>query len=190
MLLFFQASTVQVQLVADILQEFCACSGLKINISKSKAIASRGVRAQVREEVRSIAPIPFVRDLGRYLGFPLSSGRHVRGRFNFLLDNISRKLASWNTNWLNMAGRVCLVKLVISSIPTYVMQVFWLTRCIIQRIDQALRGFIWSKRGGHRGWHLVNWKMVTQDKSLGGLGIRGMGDSNMALLGKAVWHLL
>lgn len=61
---------------------------------------------------------------------------------------------------LNMAGRVCLAKLFNASIPTYSMQVFWLLRSIVQQIDQHLRGFIWSRRGAQRGWHLVNWRIV------------------------------
>lgn len=65
-LLFFQANVSQVQLVADTLQLFFRHSGLKININKSKALASKGVQPLVREEIRSIAPIPFVQDLCKY----------------------------------------------------------------------------------------------------------------------------
>lgn len=136
-------------------QSFCCHSGLKINIAKSKAIASKGVRQEVREEIRSIAPIPFVRDLGRYLGFPLSGGRKSRNTFNYLLDNINIKLASWKTNLLNFAGKVCLTKVVLAAMPTYTMQVFWLPRSIIHSMNQTMRRFIWSKRNGKKGWHLV-----------------------------------
>ncbi|XP_057451810.1 uncharacterized protein LOC130743585 [Lotus japonicus] len=93
-----------------------------VNINKSKAITSLGVRPEVCEEIRAIAPIPFVRDLGTYLGFTLSSGRASRSKFNFLLENIQRKLESWKTNLLNVAGRACLARSVIATIPTYVMQ--------------------------------------------------------------------
>lgn len=88
--LFCQATTSQVQLVAETLKRFCESSGLKINMAKSKAIASKGVHNNVREEIRSIAPIPFVRDLGKYLGFPLARGRISRSKFHYLLDNIDR----------------------------------------------------------------------------------------------------
>lgn len=150
-LLFCQASSEQVQLVASLLQNFCIASGLKINMNKSKAISSKGVPPHIRQEIRNIAPIPFVQDLGKYLGFPLSSGRITRGRFNYLLDNIHRKMATWKTNLLNMAGRVCFVKSVISSIPTYTMQAFWLPWSITHKIDQMVRNFIWFKHTGRRG---------------------------------------
>ncbi|XP_057452893.1 uncharacterized protein LOC130744751 [Lotus japonicus] len=189
-LLFCEATTAQVQLVADTLQTFCDCSGLKINVSKSKAISSKGVRPEVRSEIRSIAPIPFVRDLGKYLGFPLKSGRSARNRFNYLLENVQKKMASWKTNLLNMAGRVCLARSVIATIPTYTMQVFWLPRGIINNMNMILRNFIWSNRGGHRGWHLLSWNTVIKERKNGGLGIKEMGAFNTALLGKAVWQML
>ncbi|XP_057442557.1 uncharacterized protein LOC130734228 [Lotus japonicus] len=189
-LLFCQASSNQVQLVANTLQGFCDNSGLKINMAKSKALSSKRVPAIIRDQIRSIAPIPFVHDLGQYLGFPLSGGRHNKNRFHYLIENINRKLASWKTNLLNLAGRVCLAKAVISSIPTYTMQVFWLPRNIIDSINQTMRRFIWSRGNGHRGWHLVKWSTVTQDKETGGLGVKDMADHNTALLGKAVWNLL
>ncbi|XP_057442323.1 uncharacterized protein LOC130734042 [Lotus japonicus] len=189
-LLFCKASGAQVQLVAEALKLFCDSSGLRINMAKSKAIASRGVSQAIRNEVRNIAPIPFVHNLGKYLGFPLHGGRRDRNAFQYLLDNIQRKLASWKTNMLNFAGRVCLAKSVLAAIPTYSMQVFWLPRWLNERINQLVRNFIWSRHGGNRGWHLVNWDTLTRDKDCGGLGIKEMNRFNTALLGKAVWQLV
>lgn len=74
-LLFCKATPSQVNIVVVALKLFCDSSGLKVNIHKSKAIASKGVRAAVREEITNIAPIPFVSHLGKYLGFPLNGGR-------------------------------------------------------------------------------------------------------------------
>lgn len=91
---------------------------------------------------------------------------------------------------LNLAGRVCLAKSVISAMPTYSMQVFWLPRHMIHKIDRTMRSFIGSKGNGTRGWHMVNWNTVTLDKSHGGLGGKDMDDHNTALLRKGVWQLL
>lgn len=109
-LLFCQASVNQVNLLASTMKRFCDSSGLKINMQKSKAITSKGVSSIVKEEISNIAPIPFVRDLGKYLGFPLKGGRIRRHNFYFLLENIQRKLSSWKRSMPNFAGRVCLAK--------------------------------------------------------------------------------
>lgn len=114
----------QVNLLASSIQWFYDSSSLKINLGKSKAITSKGVSDVVNDGIDTIAPIPFVNDLGKYIGFPLKGGRVHRNRFNFLLENIHRKLCSWRANMLSLAGRVCLAKYVIADIPTYTMQVF------------------------------------------------------------------
>src|ERR1044072_5943708 len=143
-LLFCEATTDQVNIIADTMREFCENYGLKINLQKSKAITSTGVTEEVKEEIWSIAPIPFVNDLGKYLGFPLKGGRIHSSRFNFLLENIERKMRHWKANMLNLAGRVCLAKAVIVEIPTYTMQVFYLPRSVINKINQIMRSFIWA----------------------------------------------
>src|ERR1044072_5833611 len=100
-------------------------------MTKSKAITSKGVRPEIWDEISSIAQIPFVRDLGKYLGFPLRGGSMGGHTFDYLLDNIQNNLASWKHSMLNMAGKVCLIKSVMASIPAYVMQVFWLPRMLL-----------------------------------------------------------
>lgn len=91
---------------------------------------------------------------------------------------------------LNLAGRTCLVKSVMAAIPTYMMQVFWLPRSIIMELNKTMRRFLWSKQKNNRGWHLINWDIVTEEKAYGGLGVKDMDHANAALLGKAVWNLI
>lgn len=91
---------------------------------------------------------------------------------------------------LNMAGRVCLVKSVISVIPTYCMQAFWLPRGLLNQINKTMRSFIWSKGSGRPGWHLIGWNKLVDHKERGGLGVRDMAIANTTLLGKAVWSIM
>lgn len=114
---------------------------------KSKAIASQGVRQEVRDEISNIAPIPIVTSLGKYKGFPLHEAHTIQGCFNFPLENIQNKLASWKTNLPNMVGRVCLTKFVIAEIQTYFMQALWIPKGVLHRIERTMRSFIWYKMG-------------------------------------------
>lgn len=75
-------------------------------MNKLKAIASKGVRPRLTGEIKRIAHIPFVRNLGAYLGFPLKSGRLGSTNFNFIKESIHKKLAYLKTNMRKMAGRV------------------------------------------------------------------------------------
>lgn len=95
---------------------------------------------QLKPGVGSLTFVPFgfVRDLGRYLGFPLTSGRATHARFSYLLDQVSRRLASWKCKILNTAGRICLANSVLSSIPTYTAQVIWLPRRTVEGLNREL----------------------------------------------------
>lgn len=84
-LLFCKASVAQVTVLVDALQFLCEGSVLRINVQKSKAITSIGVAPEVRTEIGLRALIPFVNDLGKYLGFPLQGRRlnSERCEYNF-----------------------------------------------------------------------------------------------------------
>jgi hypothetical protein len=70
-MLFCEASTEQVKVVLDTLEEFCSASGLRINTLKSEAMCSRMVQGERKRKMQDIPSIKFVADLGHYLGFPL-----------------------------------------------------------------------------------------------------------------------
>lgn len=52
--------------------------------------------------------------------------RTLREHFDFIVDRVARKLAFWKGKLLNKAGKVTLIKSVVSAVPVYPMQMFWL----------------------------------------------------------------
>jgi len=81
---------------------------------------------------------------------------------------------------------VTLAQSMVSTLPTYSMQNLWIPEGVCNQIDSSITQFIWGRKHSH--W--VNWKMITQPKSRGGLGIRTARASNISILGKHVWDLL
>nr|KYP57384.1 Putative ribonuclease H protein At1g65750 family [Cajanus cajan] len=110
--------------------------------------------------------------------------------FYDVMDKIQGRLAAWKSKLLNKAGKLCLVKSTISSIPVYSMQSLWLPQAVCNKIDQACRRMLWAKSDNTRFWSLVSWEVVTQPKELGGLGVREARRVNVSLLGKLVWDML
>ena len=53
------------------------------------------------------------------LGFPLGSTFKARGVWNTLLERMERKLAGWKKLYRSKGGRITLIKIMLSSIPTY-----------------------------------------------------------------------
>ena len=68
-MLFCKASTEQVKVVMDTLEEFCSASELKIDTLKFKAMCSRMIQGERKCEIQDISTIKFVADLGDYLVF-------------------------------------------------------------------------------------------------------------------------
>jgi len=99
------------------------------------------------------------------------------------------RLASWKNRLLNKPGRLTLASSVLSSIPSYYMQIAWLPQSICDSIDQTTRNFIW-RDSNNKGIHLVGWNKISRPKNQGGLGIRTARETNICLLGKLVWDLL
>ena len=99
------------------------------------------------------------------------------------------RLASWKNILLNKTGRLALATSILSSIPSYYMQINWLPQNICDSIDQTTRNFIW--RGtNNKGLHLVSWKKIARPRHLGGLGIRPAREANICLLEKLVQDMV
>lgn len=156
-LLFTKAKSSQFHFIHNLFERFSRASGLKINISKSIAYYSSGTPHGKITTLTSISGIQTTNSLGKYLGFPMLHGRPKRSDFNFIIEKMQARLASWKNRLLNRTGRLTLAASVLSSIPTYYMQINWLPQNICDSIDQTTWNFIW-KGTDNKGIHLVNWK--------------------------------
>lgn len=134
-LLFCRANSEQVQIVSDTHTGFCQASGMKVNFDKSKAMCFSKVSRHRKELFSSISSINFVRDLGTYLGFPLVQGRVNKNIYNDVIEKIHRRMAAWKGRLLNKAGRICLAKLVTTSIPVQCKHTIFQSRCAIKLIN-------------------------------------------------------
>lgn len=108
-LLFTKATTSHTIMVEGILTNFANMSGLKFNISKSRAFFSTMTRRSKIESMVATTGIRQTFSLEKYLDFPLVHGRVTKSDYEFLIDKIQRSLASWKNKVLNKVGRLALV---------------------------------------------------------------------------------
>ncbi|CAJ2635885.1 unnamed protein product [Trifolium pratense] len=186
---FDNAKNSQLRFINDLFARFSQASGLKINLSKSRAFYSGGIPQAKINKLTSISGIRSTSSLDKYLGFPILKGRAKRSDFHFIIDKMQSRLASWKNRLLNKPGRLALGSSVLTSIPTYYMQIAWLPQSICDSIDQTTRTFIW-RDSNNKGIHLVGWNKVARPKQYGGLGIRPAREANISLLGKLVWDMV
>ena len=81
----------------------------------------------------------------KYLGCPVFSGRTQHSYFQPLFDNITSKLILWQNKWLNQAGRLILIKHVLSAIPLHILTVIKPTQGVIDKMHVLFGKFLWGQ---------------------------------------------
>ena len=171
------------------LQEFCNKSGQKVSEAKSRVFFSPNVDLDQRDDLSSILGFNATTNLDKYLGFPIKHSGRQKHDFGAILDRVKKKLTGWKANMLSMAGRMVLIQVSTSTIPSYVMQSNFLLNKILSDIDRVNRNFLWGSFEHKKKMHWVNWDTITKPKKLGGLGLQSARGRNTALLTKLNWRL-
>jgi len=162
-LLFTKAKNFQFRYITTLFEDFSQASGLKINLAKSRAFYSSGIPRSKINRLTAISNIRSTTSLDKYLGFPILKGRATKSDFNFIIEKMQTRLASWKHRLLNKLGRLALASSVLSSIPSYYMQITWLPQNICDLIDKTICDFIW-KNANHKGLNLVSWDKIARPK--------------------------
>ncbi|KAJ3685462.1 hypothetical protein LUZ61_014626 [Rhynchospora tenuis] len=172
-----------------VLHIFSKVSGLKINLSKSAFVPFNLQQNTVRDIEVMLNCKPTTLPIS-YLGLPLTAKKPDRAAYQMLIDKIRNKLATWKSGFISRAGRVVLVKAVLSAVPIYFMSVFKLPIWVVKAIDRIRRDFIWGGAQGRGGkLHLISWDLLCQPKSIGGLGLSNIITQNNSLLLRWIWRL-
>jgi hypothetical protein len=185
--LFLRPYAIDVANLQQLLHHFGTAMGLCTNFTKSEIIPIRCDGLDIQEILGE-----FRAKIGKlsckYLGLSLRTGRIRHEDEQSLVDKVAAKLPKWKGRMLNKAGRLTLVKSVLSSIVTYHMTVFPLSKWAIKRIDQIRRNLLWCGADDTRRGHcLVNWKQVQRPMSINSLGILDLGRFNRALRLRWQW---
>ena len=190
LILFCEASLDQAGVLQQCLSNFCAASGSKVNVDKSKVYFSPNTNVDVQDEISRKLGMEITMDLGKYLGVPTINGHTSKREYQYLVEKIKGKLAGWKAKTLSMAGRATLIQSTLSTIPYYTMQSTKLPRSTCDDIDRRNKSFLWGELEGERKVHLVAWDTVNKSKREAGLGIKSMRQVDSAFLAKLGWRLL
>lgn len=97
----------------------------------------------------------------------------------------------WGSSWLNMFGRLILLKFFLSSLPLYHFTFLNALTIIHKKIEAFLRHFLWQGgKNEKKKYNLVTWRQATQNHENGGLDIRIPKVLNNAFGGKIGWRLI
>ena len=88
------------------------------------------------------------------------------------IEKVADKLPGWKASLMNRAGRITMVRFVLSAIPVYLLIAINVPKWFIKAIDKIRNGFIWKgKEQANGGCCLVASEKVMRPLFLGGLGI-------------------
>ena len=169
-LFFCEANTKSVFNIKAILQCFELSSGLKVNFAKSR-IGGTGLDQVVLQRFTTILNCDTMVSPFIYLGMSVG-GSHKCGDFwNGVIEKVQARLSRWKGRCLTMAGRIFLIKSVLSSIPLFFCHY---SNCLLGW-QESLLGYkeIFSGSGVQKEGRLLglpgDWPVSLA--SLGGLGL-------------------
>ncbi|KAL0283758.1 UNVERIFIED_CONTAM: Retrovirus-related Pol polyprotein from type-1 retrotransposable element R2 [Sesamum radiatum] len=141
--LFCKAEPNSIQLFKDGLIDFAELSGLQANLQKSHLILSRSAAAY-RDSLLAILDFQEGHLPLRYLGLPLLASRLTISDCQPILRKMEARIKGWEGVMLSFAGRVQLIKSVLSALQVYWAMAFILPKHIIKEIEKRLRNFLWK----------------------------------------------
>lgn len=100
---------------------FCDTSGQRVSVEKSSILFSKNTPTHLKGQIVQASGLKETRDLGIYLGVPLTCQHPKAKHYQYLINKVRAKLTSWKNNQLSFAGRVTLTKSVLEALPTYAM---------------------------------------------------------------------
>ncbi|KAL0444871.1 UNVERIFIED_CONTAM: LINE-1 retrotransposable element O protein [Sesamum latifolium] len=149
LLLLSKADTASVHVFKRALTTFADLSWLHANLHKSHLILSRSA-ALFRDTLLAILDFQEGHLPLRYLGLPLLASRLSIADCQPILQKIDGRIRGWDGIMLSFAGRVQLIKSVLSALQVYWAMVFILSKHVIKEIEKRLRYFV--VEGEHSGW--------------------------------------
>ena len=171
---------------------YCYASGSKINVRKSQ-IYGWNVNPREMLEISRVLNMKGVVtwESFNYLGVPIFQVKPNSSAWQHIVEKIKSKVTGWGTAWLNLAGKVILIKAVLNSYLLYQCSMILAPVKTISQIEGMLRSFLWQGgANGSKKFALVKWKIVKLPKQEGGLQIRDLRAQNLAMGSKLLWSML
>lgn len=160
-----------------VMDQFASISGLHINVAKTTIFATGEASGDLGtgESGRGIC-------LGtlsiRYLGFPVTTKTLSKLDYEPLIDKVHSRMLTWSNKSLSFAGRLQLIKSVITSIVNFWSSAFILPVGCLSEIESLCSAFLWSGSPHQSHKAKVAWAKLCYPKDEGGLGLRRLGDSS------------
>ncbi|KAF3781295.1 putative ribonuclease H protein [Nymphaea thermarum] len=144
-----------------------------------------GVQTQIEQELGwRKGSLP-----SKYLGIPLQVIDVTEEQCRHLVLRSSQKLTLWKQKCLSFAGRLSLIKHVLSMVPAYWSLVVKLPAMTCKLLNKMAAEFLWGDSTDHKNHHRIKWATLCLPKLKGGVGLRDLSETNQANLAYLVYRM-
>ena len=101
-----------------------------------------------------------------YLGIPIVKNFVKSSMWAPIIQKIKAKTQALGSKWLNLVGKIVLIRSILSSYPIYTNSLILAPKIVMNNICKEIRKFLWQ--GGKtqsKKFHLVKWDTVKQAKN-------------------------
>ncbi|XP_074282783.1 uncharacterized protein LOC141607326 [Silene latifolia] len=189
-LFFIRGDYGDMDFLMNLIDEYCAASEQCLNKDKSSILFRPNCSLMMVKKCLTDFKFAPKHDLGNYLGLPTSIGSSKRELFKFLVEKTKRRLSSWNNILLSSAGKLTLIRSVLSSLSFFSLSVFRIPVSVTSKLQSLMVHFWWSGTRTNKSIHWCSKDFLSRPVGEGGLGLRNIGCFNQALLVKSAWRIL
>lgn len=186
-MVFYDGSNSSLHGISETLDDFSSWSGLEINQSKSELFTAGLDQLETNTSMNYgflMGSLPIC-----YLGLPLMHRKLRVSEYSILLDKISGTFKAWSARHLSFAGRLVLIKFVISGIIVFWITTFILPKGCIKKIESLCYKYLWSGQIEGPAFTKVSWAACCVPKREGGLGLSRFETWNKTLCLRLIWLL-
>ncbi|KAL9246131.1 hypothetical protein vseg_019705 [Gypsophila vaccaria] len=188
LLMFCRGDCQSVSLLLSAFETFSLASGLTMNKAKSQLFFN-GTSLKTGNQLQLLTGMPQGSLPFKYLGVPISSRKLAVMDCEVLIEKAVSQIRAWGARKLSYAGRLVLVKAVLTHLHSYWASIFLIPAGVLKRINQICRNYLWEGQGHYSHSPNVAWEEVCKPIKAGGLGILNSKLMNKALIGKYVWWI-
>lgn len=189
LMVFADGTKRSVEGILEVFEDFDKMSGLKISMEKSTLFMA-GTATTRQYEILDQFPFETGKLPVRYLGLPLLTKNMTVSDFLPLIEKIRKRINSWTSRYLSYAGRLQLIKSVITSLTNFWMAAFKLPSGCLKEIEKLCSAYLWSGPDLNGKKAKIAWKDVCREKEEGGIGLRPLKKVNKVCCLKLLWRLL
>lgn len=173
--------------IKELLRVFGITPGMHMNIAKCSTTPIRCTDEHINT-IRNDLACPVSAFLVQYLGPPLSLGMIPTSALLPLMDKLDKKLSTWRGSMLYLGDRLSLVRPMLCAMPSHILIAIAINKPILATINQVIHASLWVGCKDARGGQCkVNWAHVCRPLQLGGLSVRDLHCTGLALRAQLIW---